>query len=88
MHQTPTCPQGEGMVRASSLRRRGTGTSRSLAASDLGDGEGWAEDGEPLLSLPQLATGLREGELKDLAYLVVAATCRCVLLCVFVCVLW
>jgi len=30
----------------------------------------------PQSLMPQLATGLQEGEVKDLAYLIVAATCR------------
>jgi hypothetical protein len=58
---------------ANSGRRRGGGSAgRSLGSDDGGDG-GFEE---PELSIPQLATGLKEGEIKDLAYLIVAATCR------------
>jgi len=59
-----------------SRRRTGPGGSRSLGASDE-DGALLGDDFEPELSIPQLATGLQEAEIKDLAYLIVAATCRC-----------
>jgi hypothetical protein len=68
---------GRALAGQPSRRRLGAAASgRSMATSD-GEGGGVGDDDhEPELSIPQLATGLKEAEIKDLAYLIVAATCR------------
>ncbi|KIZ05819.1 hypothetical protein MNEG_2138 [Monoraphidium neglectum] len=64
-------PRGGGG--AGPARRQSSGRRATLASE--GDADGALEE-EPELSMPQMATGLGEPEIKDLAYLIVAATCR------------
>ncbi|KAI8470006.1 MAG: hypothetical protein J3K34DRAFT_521690 [Monoraphidium minutum] len=63
---------GDGALRRELSRRLTMGSRRSMGPSEA-DPDGEAE---PVLRVPKMASGLGEGAVKDLAYLVVAATCR------------